>query len=114
MTQETTGKEALPIAARLSRLARSDVEPDEFFKEFFRMLHAGMAAEGGSLWLYDSKNRQLVPKAAHLPAEGPLASLGEEQITRIVYRTIEQKQPVLYYPEEGQEIESQYRPGKKV
>jgi len=105
VAQETTGKEAVPIAARLSRLARSDVEPDEFFKEFFRMLYAAMAAEGGSLWLYESKNRQLVPKAAHLPADGPLSSLSEESITRIVYRTIEQKQPVLYYPEESEEVE---------
>lgn len=102
---ETSNQEALPIAARLSRLARSDVEPDEFFKEFFRILYAGMAAEGGSLWLYEPKNRQLVPKAAHLPADGPLSDLSEENITRIVYRTIEQKQPVLYYPEQGEEVE---------
>jgi hypothetical protein len=102
---ETTNQEALPIAARLSRLARSDVEPDEFFKEFFRILYAGMAAEGGSLWLYEPKNRQLVPKAAHLPADGPLSDLSEENITRIIYRTIEQKQPVLYYPEQGEEVE---------
>ncbi len=105
MAQETTGRQTLPIAARLARLARSDVGPDEFFKEFFRMLYVGMAAEGGSLWLYDSKNRQLVPKASHLPEEGPLSSLSEENITRIVYRTIEQKQPVLYYPEEGEEVQ---------
>jgi len=105
VAQETTGKETLPIAARLARLARSDVAPEEFFKEFFRMLYLAMAAEGGSLWLYDSQKRQLVPKVSYPGEEGPLASLCEDSITRIVYRTIENNQPVLYYPEEGQEVQ---------
>jgi GAF domain-containing protein len=107
VTEETTGQEAVPLVVQLGQLARSDALPDQFLKDFFRLVHAAMAAQAGSLWLHDRENNQLTPKVVHSPEGGPLSALSEENITRIVYRTVEQKQPVLYYGEEDEQSEGE-------
>lgn len=101
MTQDKSGKKSMPIIARLAQLARSNAEPDQFLSDFFKLVHTGLAAEGGSVWLYNIESRQLNPRVSFVPEASPLADLADEHITKIVYRTIEQNQPVLYYPEES-------------
>ncbi len=66
-----------------------------------------MAAQAGSLWLHDRESNQLTPKVVHSPEGGALSTLSDEDITRIVYRTVEQKQPVLYYGEGDEKKEGE-------
>jgi len=100
VTQDVTGKKAEPVISRLARLSRADMPPDEFMKEFFALVRDAFAAEGGSLWLYNAENRQLVSKAAMQPHTGPAGAVTEETLSRIVYGAIEKKSPALYLPQQ--------------
>ncbi len=106
MNEESGLKTPEPIAAQLVKVARANIAPDEFLKRFFQLVQAALRAEAGSLWFYDSENRQLVRKIATGFESGPLGEIADEPLTRIVYRSIEQKMPVLYSPGESAESET--------
>lgn len=103
MTQEPTPnageKKPEPIIAQLGRLARSGIAPEEYFKAFLSLAAAGLAAESGILWLHNSEDRQLVPKVKFAPPGGPIEGVSDDVLSNVAYRTIEQKMPVLYFPE---------------
>ena len=101
MTQESTGQKAEPIVSQLARLARAEVAPDEFFRGFFGLVQQAMRAEAGNIWMYNAQSRQLVPKVRALPDDGPLKDISDDVFSNVAYRTVEQKMPVLYFPEEG-------------
>lgn len=104
MSQEADRTKAEPIAIRLRTLARSEVGPDEFFREFYRLVHAALGAEAGSLWLHEAEAGQLAAKVVSKPESGLLAGLTEEAVSRVVYSALEQKKPVIYVAEETPQI----------
>jgi len=105
VTQEPAEKKPESVITHLARLSRSDMAPDEFLKAFFALVRAALAAEGGGLWIYSNDTRQLAPKVAVWPESGPLKDVSDEVFTKIVYRTLEEKRPVLYYPDESSETQ---------
>lgn len=89
----------------MARLSRSEEPPDAVLKDFFRLMAGAVGAESGGLWMYSSETRQLVPMATLGAASGPLSEAPEEFFTKVVYRAIEEKKPVLYYPDEAGDTE---------
>ena len=104
VTQGSIGQKSEHIFTQLGRLARADVQPDDFFKNFFNLVRFGMGAEAGSIWFYNAEDRQLIPRLRAAAEQGPLKDAPDDVFSNIAYQAIEKKMPVLYYPEEGSEV----------
>jgi multidrug efflux pump subunit AcrA (membrane-fusion protein) len=103
VTQKSSEQKPEPLVTRLARLARADVVPEEFLKGYFAVVRAALAADGGSIWLYNSESRQLAPKISYAPEDSPIKAVPDELLSKVVYRAIEQKLPLLYYPGDSEE-----------
>ncbi len=91
------------LVNEIAQLARSDVAPDEFYREFLPRVVSGLAAIGGAVWLAEEGGRLTLGYQVNIQ-EAKLQDCSEEDKSRharLLYRVLGSEEGILVAPYSG-------------
>ncbi len=91
------------LVTEISQLARSDIPPDEFYREFLPRVVTGLAAIGGAIWVVEANGRLTLAYQVNLH-EARLQERSEEEQSkhaRLLHRVLGSEEGILVPPLSG-------------
>lgn len=91
------------LVNEIAQLARADIPPDEFYREFLPRVVTGLAAVGGAVWLTGEGDRLVLGYQVNIQ-EAKLHECSEEDQSRharLLYRVLGAEEGILVAPRSG-------------
>jgi len=91
------------LVNEIAQLARSDITPEEFYREFLPRVVSGLAAIGGAIWLAEEQGRLVLGYQVNLQEARLHEKTEEEQSrhARLLHRVLALDEGILVSPQSG-------------